>query len=232
MVSSVGDLDCLVLQAVKLRDVESWGRQDPLVVVEVAGQKMSTKTKTDAGKNPVWNERFKFVQINPAFATEMSVRVMDKNVMASDTEIGHARVPLTAIYSKATQELRIPLVSPKGKSAGELQLLLTFKPYAQQAAQHHMAPQQVMQAAPVYAQAAAPAYAQPAAPMYAAVPAYAPAPVQPAPMYAMQYAAAAPAGYPSGGYAAPPAPAYGYPPQAAPSYMPQPYPAASYYPAL
>ena len=28
------------------------------------------------------NERFKFVQINPAFATEMSVRVMDKNVVS------------------------------------------------------------------------------------------------------------------------------------------------------
>ena len=120
--------------------------------------------------------------------------------MASDTEIGHARVPLTAIYSKATEELRIPLVSPKGKTAGELQLLLTFKPYAQPAAQQHMAPQPVMQAAAMYAQAAAPIYAQPPAPMYAAapaVPAYVPAPVQPAPMYTMQYAAA-PAGYPAG----------------------------------
>ncbi len=90
---------------------------------------MTTKTKTDAGKNPVssgaqqpklapayqalpcvagcpytdlgrleliplsyltvttpsyvqvWNERFRFIQINPTFATEMSVKLMDKNVV-------------------------------------------------------------------------------------------------------------------------------------------------------
>jgi hypothetical protein len=48
---------------------------------------------------------------------------------SSDTEIGQARIPLSKVYaSKATEERRVQLVTSKGKSAGELLLMLTFKP--------------------------------------------------------------------------------------------------------
>jgi hypothetical protein len=47
--------------------------------------------------------------------------------MASDTEIGSARIPLSRVYAMKTEEVRVPLVSRKGKAAGELQLLLTYR---------------------------------------------------------------------------------------------------------
>jgi hypothetical protein len=41
--------------------------------------------------------------------------------MSSDTAIGEARIPLSKVYaSKATEELRVPLMTSKGKTAGEL----------------------------------------------------------------------------------------------------------------
>ncbi|GAB4820242.1 hypothetical protein N2152v2_007288 [Parachlorella kessleri] len=258
--ANVGDLEVMVMQGVQLKDVEGWGRQDPLVIIEVSGQKMTTKTKTDAGKNPVWNERFRFIQINPTFATEMSVKLMDKNVVSSDTEIGHARVPLINIYSsKNTEELRVPLLSAKGKSAGELQLLVTFKPYAQPAAQQPLVPAPMpvqpaaapqMQPMPMAAAPPAPAYlpAQPAAgPVYASAPParapeYASAPPAQAPVYASAppppaqapaYASAPPAQAPV--YAsAPPAPMYSSAPPvpvSAPPPMPAPMPMSAPPPA-
>lgn len=119
----------MVLQAVALKDVESMGKQDPYCILEMAGQKFKTSTKTDGGKNPVWNERFKFVNVNSAYATELVVKIFDKNMMFSDKEIGTGRLALSRVYQAGTMEERVQLVTAKGKAAGELQLVLTFKPY-------------------------------------------------------------------------------------------------------
>jgi hypothetical protein len=50
-------------------------------------------------------------------------------VMMADKEIGSARHALMSTYSVNCHDLRLPLVTPKGKSAGELQLVLSFKPH-------------------------------------------------------------------------------------------------------
>jgi hypothetical protein len=55
--------------------------------------------------------------------------VFDHNVMFSDKEIGSGRLALARIYTVGCEEIRVPLVTPKGKAAGEAQLVLTFKPY-------------------------------------------------------------------------------------------------------
>ncbi len=40
------------------QDVEWFGRQDPFCNVSIGSQKFKTRTATDGGKTPVWNERF------------------------------------------------------------------------------------------------------------------------------------------------------------------------------
>lgn len=179
----------MVLGATQLKNVESWGKQDPYVTLELSGQKFTTKVKEDGGKKPVWNERFTFVNTNSQYSTELAVKVVDRNVVKSDTPIGSSRIPLMRVYaSRATEEIRAQLADEKGKSAGELQLLLTFKPYAS-APSHHQ---------PGYA----PHPAHPS-PMYGAPPmqppapygGYPPAPQPGAPSYPPQYPPTQP-GYP------------------------------------
>ncbi|GAB4820245.1 hypothetical protein N2152v2_007291 [Parachlorella kessleri] len=126
---ATGDLEVMVLQGQGLKDIESFGKQDPYCTLELSGQKFKTKTKTDGGKNPVWNERFKFVNISPQYATELAVKVFDHNVMLSDKEIGAGRLALTRLYHTGTEEVRVPLVTPKGKASGEVQMVVTFRPY-------------------------------------------------------------------------------------------------------
>lgn len=58
-----------------------------------------------------------------------SPRCPAQNVMTKDAVIATARVPLTQTYHVACQDLRLPLVSEKGKAAGELNMLVQWKPY-------------------------------------------------------------------------------------------------------
>lgn len=57
------------------------------------------------------------------------MQIFDKNMMFSDKEIGTGRLALSRVYQAGTMEERVQLVTAKGKAAGELQLVLTFKPY-------------------------------------------------------------------------------------------------------
>lgn len=62
-------------------------RQDPYCRLELSGQVKQTKSKTDGGKNPAWNERFTFVNVSPSYNTELQVTVADHNALTNDTEV-------------------------------------------------------------------------------------------------------------------------------------------------
>ena len=42
------------------RNLDTFGNQDPFVVLELGEQKYQTKTINDGGKKPVWNEQTSF----------------------------------------------------------------------------------------------------------------------------------------------------------------------------
>lgn len=56
---------------------------DPYCIVEMSGQKFKTKAKTDAGKNPTWNERFLMLNVTPAYSTELQLSVWDSNTVST-----------------------------------------------------------------------------------------------------------------------------------------------------
>jgi Ca2+-dependent lipid-binding protein len=53
-----GILTISVLQGKLYRDTEKIGKMDPFVQINYMGTIFKTKTKNEAGKNPVWNESF------------------------------------------------------------------------------------------------------------------------------------------------------------------------------
>ena len=52
-----------VVEARGLRSMEMFSKQDPYVVIEVAGQKLKTRTHTNGGKTPKWSQ-VRVVQIS------------------------------------------------------------------------------------------------------------------------------------------------------------------------
>ena len=78
----------------------------------------------DAGKTPVWNEVNKF----PITGKEgnFKLEVWDKNQMLADSFIGGVVVPLHNVLSTGHETNRVILTDTKGKTAGEVELMLIF----------------------------------------------------------------------------------------------------------
>jgi hypothetical protein len=197
-----GRLEVNVLDGTRLKDTQTFGKQDPYCVLRVGEQRDRTKTCTNGGTRPRWNERFNFSLAGHESALDLEV--WNANTMTSDAYIGAALVSLGDVFASGTQDASVPLRDKKNKIAGNVMLVLRFAPadagatpshanhaqnapYQQQQATHHAqqnAPQYVTPTPPPMAyQPTAPltAYQPTAPPMAYAAPAPLPTrPPQPA----------------------------------------------------
>jgi Ca2+-dependent lipid-binding protein len=63
-------------------------------VVTVGSQTYRTRTATDGGRNPVWNETFRFNVINE---NTVLVKLMDEDTMARDDLLGQCTISLAKV---------------------------------------------------------------------------------------------------------------------------------------
>ncbi|XP_041012763.1 formin-B-like [Juglans microcarpa x Juglans regia] len=225
-------LEVTVVGCNKLKDTEWISRQDPYVCVEYGSTKFRTRTCTDGGKNPTFQEKFVFTLIEGL--RELNVVVWNSNTLTYDDFIGSGKVQLQKVISQGFDDTAWPLQTKTGRYAGEVRLIVHYsnaiKPGTSftPSAPPYITPS--IPQAPLYS-TAPPA---PAAPYLIPSPAapYAP-PAYPAPSPYSSYPPNS-AGYPPSPYSAPPTAAYPpppYPPTSA--YPPPPYPpppqSSSYY---
>ncbi|KAG2432134.1 hypothetical protein HXX76_009060 [Chlamydomonas incerta] len=188
-----------------LKDSDWFGKQDPYCIIRVGGQTFRTRTAVDGGRNPVWNETFRFNVINE---NSVDVEIKDEDVGRDDL-IGTATFSLAKARESGADRIQAGVVSKKSrKQRGFLSIVLSW------------APNKALKSDGAHAAAPLPQhhqhYQHPPAMVYAAVP---------APAYYAVPAAPPAAAY----YAAPPPPAAYYPaayPPAPGAYPPQPYPGA------
>ncbi|EXC17261.1 C2 domain-containing protein [Morus notabilis] len=209
-------LEVTVVACNKLKDTEWFSRQDPYVCLEYASTKFRTRTCTDGGRNPTFQEKFVFTLIEGL--RELNVVVWNRNTITNDDFIGSGKVQLYKVLSQGYDDSPWTLQTKTGRYAGEVRLILHY-PNANKSAKSH-AP-----SAPPYV---TPPYVTPPAPqtsLYSTPP-----PVSTAP-YPQHTGYPAPSPYPSypsnsGGY-----PPSSYPPPQPAAYPPPPYPPTSAYPA-
>ncbi|XP_039145551.1 elicitor-responsive protein 1 [Dioscorea cayenensis subsp. rotundata] len=235
-------LDVTVVRCSKLKDTEWISRQDPYVCLEYASTKFRTRTCTDGGKNPVFQEKINIPLIEGL--REITVTVWNSNTITFDDFIGTGRIQLQKVLSQGYDDSSWPLQSKSGKFAGEVTVIMHFanakKGDKASLAGHALTHPTHMPTAPPVASYApppssyAPAYPSsvPPGPSAGYPPPYGAYPSQPPMPYSAGYP---PASYPATSYAPPPMP-QAYPPQTYPpaAYPPQPYPppphAQPYYP--
>ncbi|EPS74083.1 hypothetical protein M569_00675, partial [Genlisea aurea] len=82
-------LEVTVVGCSRLRDTEWISRQDPYVCLEYASTKYRTRTCTDGGKNPTFQEKFVFNLIEGL--REISLVVWNSNTLTFDDFIGSGR---------------------------------------------------------------------------------------------------------------------------------------------
>ncbi|KAF8377588.1 hypothetical protein HHK36_030970 [Tetracentron sinense] len=218
-------LEITVVGCNKLKDTEWISRQDPYVTLEYGSTNFRTRTCTDGGKNPTFQEKFVFTLIEGL--RELKILVWNSNTITYDDYIGSGKVQLQKVLSQGYDDSPWPLQTKTGKYAGEVRLIMHY-PNANNTATS-FAPSAPPYAAPVAPQA--PLYAAPPPPYtdpLAGPPAapYASSTAYPAIFPYSTYPPSS-AAYPPSTYPPPPQP---YPPTSFPQPYPPPPQASPYYP--
>ncbi|KAJ6315143.1 hypothetical protein OIU78_018600 [Salix suchowensis] len=194
-------LEITVFGCARLKNTEWISRQDPYVCVEYGGNKFRTRTCTDGGKNPTFQEKFVFTLIEGL--REMTVAVWNSNTLTYDDFIGSGKIHLHKVLSQGFDDTSWSLQSTSGRYAGEVRLIMHYA--------------NANRAATGYANSAPPYYSQPPTAYPGSFP-YPPSAYPPPPP-----ATYAPAPYTAPSAYYPPQP-YPPPPQASAYYPPGPFP--------
>ena len=127
-----GTLEVNILNAIRLVETQSFGKQDPYCVVRVGEESARTKVCRDGGTAPTWNERFTFQLAR--VEEELVVRLWNSNSLKSDKCIGSARIPLAKVYAEGYDDVDAKVMTTKGAPGGMLNMVLTWVPAATPAA--------------------------------------------------------------------------------------------------
>ncbi|CAK8536589.1 unnamed protein product [Lathyrus sativus] len=117
-------LEVTVVSCSKLKDTEWISRQDPYVCLEYASTKFRTRTCTDGGKHPVFQEKFVVPLIEGL--RELTVVVWNSNTLTFDDFIGTGKVQLNKVLSQGFDDSCWPLQTKSGRHAGEIKLILHY----------------------------------------------------------------------------------------------------------
>ncbi|KAK8603453.1 hypothetical protein V6N13_085639 [Hibiscus sabdariffa] len=117
-------LEVTVVGCNKLKDTEWISRQDPYVCLEYSSTKYRTRTCTDGGKAPVFQERFTFTLIEGL--REINVVVWNSNTLTFDDFIGSGKVQLNKVLSQGFDDSPWPLQTKTGRYAGEVRLIMHY----------------------------------------------------------------------------------------------------------
>ena len=209
-----GRLEVNVLDAIRLKDTQTFGKQDPYVKIFCGAHRERTKTHTDGGTKPRWNERFLLALRGDE--TELEAEVWNENQMVSDNLISRCTIPLSEVFEKGVQDVQARVMDKKrSATAGELVMVLRFaaaaaappmmQPQAMAAGGTYQQPQMVMGGTQQQPQMVMVGTQQPQ--MVMAQPAVMPQPrMPPPPPPPPRYAGAPPPPPPPYGWSAPPPP--------------------------
>ena len=71
-----------VIEGKLIRDTEIFGKMDPFFVIQHKGQQYKTKVFLKGGKNPIWNERFRFSIYS--MEDDLKMTCFDEDLLSND----------------------------------------------------------------------------------------------------------------------------------------------------
>lgn len=112
-----GWINLTINRAALTHDTELVGKMDPYITWKHGDKTYKTTVQKNAGKNPVWGEKFKLPVVDRAVNSTMRFSVMDEETF-KDEVIGMADIDLNQLLVPG--ECCIPLVFKKDQPAGTL----------------------------------------------------------------------------------------------------------------
>lgn len=125
MEGKAGVLYVTVKKANLTHDTEALGKMDPFVTLKLGKFQQQTSIKDNAGKVAVWEEKFEFTARN---GDTLEIRVLDKEDVGADDEVGHANLNLNTEKLKNKETIVVPIYYGKDNKnkGGEVTLDLEF----------------------------------------------------------------------------------------------------------
>jgi hypothetical protein len=105
-----------------VKDEEWFGTQDPYVIIQLGGQTQKSSVCKDGGKNPRWSDCLTF---NSNGEPGFSFKVMDRDHISSDDELGVGQVALNQVYQTRSVTNAFPCFR-KGKPYGTVTFSIDF----------------------------------------------------------------------------------------------------------
>ncbi|MED6106887.1 hypothetical protein PIB30_008582 [Stylosanthes scabra] len=121
-----GTLEVVLISAKGLEDTDFFGKIDPYVILTYRSQEHKSTVLEGAGTKPQWNESFLFTVIDSA--SELNLRIMDKDNLSDDDYLGEATIPLHAVFAEGSYPETSYNVVKDEKFCGEIKVALNFTP--------------------------------------------------------------------------------------------------------
>lgn len=121
-----GKLTLTIHKARDLKDVETFGKQDPYCVIQIGSEQFKTKVISNGGKNPEWEQAFLFNLTGVEDA--LHIKVNDKETLV-DRPIGRVDISLQELVTKAGKEsawFQVTDVNNFVQMAGQIYLKAEF----------------------------------------------------------------------------------------------------------
>lgn len=125
MATSQGKREILVTAraAADLSNASLSGKNTPYLEITIMDATVKTNPDKESSVNPVWDEVFKFKVPGASPGEEpLVIHVTAKHQVTAplipDSTIGKGSVPLVQLWSKGSEEVKIPLTDSFGKPAG------------------------------------------------------------------------------------------------------------------
>ena len=115
-----------------LKDTDTLGRQDPYIIFKLSSELVKierrTKTDTDGGTEPVWEEAVEMPLVDQY---ELVAEVYDADMIGSDDVIGKAALSLLPVFKNGFADQWVPIGTRnkwgRAESCGEIHLEFDFK---------------------------------------------------------------------------------------------------------
>ncbi|KAK1408845.1 hypothetical protein QVD17_40939 [Tagetes erecta] len=120
-----GVLEVLLVSAKGLQNTDMLFNMDPYVIITYRTQEKKSTVASGKGSNPEWNETFLF-DVTSNDSTDLKIKIMDKDSMSTDDFVGHASIPLDALFREGDIPAKSYSVMKDDAHCGEIRIGLNF----------------------------------------------------------------------------------------------------------
>ncbi|KAM0884262.1 hypothetical protein ACQ4PT_031119 [Festuca glaucescens] len=124
--AQAGTLEVLLVGAKGLENTDYLCNMDPYAVLRVTSQEQKSSVAEGKGSDPEWNETFVFTASENA--TELIIKLLDKDNGTNDDSVGEGRIPLEAVYTEGNIPPTVYNVVKDEEYRGEIRIGLKFTP--------------------------------------------------------------------------------------------------------